>query len=245
MRQPGFISTLALAMTAALTATADTGRFTSFSTTVTRSQGQLDFNVGIDTTGAVPPGTTSSPDYVYVLGYVFEPTGTGYGSASTLIPRSGIGTGAFSGSFSITGLDDRTSYKWLTIGVGDLAGMGYGYGGFFYAIYFLYFGCIPFTTSSSVFITTPSGTGTVPIACTTSPTGGPLYDFLNSDVNNFNTTLNWWYSTSGGSSFPLLANGVSTGRASGIAPIPALTGWGLLVLGTLLGTTGFILLGRA
>ena len=245
MRKPFFIIFLAIIMVATTTATANTGRFTSFSTTVTRTPGQLNFNVGINTTGSISPGTT---DIVIVLGVAMPTTATGYGpSITTIIPRTGIGVGAFGSSFSVTGVDDNASYKWLTLALGDIRGTGYGYYGVYFAFYFLYYGCLPIGTTTPLFITTPAGTGTIPITCTTtSPApNGPLYNFLNSNVDTFNTTINWWYyPTTAGSPYPVVAHGLSTGRIGALAAIPTLSSWGFLFLGTLLGMTGFILLRR-
>jgi hypothetical protein len=235
---------VALVATIAVPVGADTGLFTSYSTTAMRAPGQLQLNVNVDTTGMVSTGS----DYVWVLGFAFPAAGTGSAFSTTYLPRTAVGTGAFAGSFSITGLNDNVSYKWLTMSLGDLYGFGPStfYYGFLIPYYYLYEGCLPIspgTTSfwGGLFATSPDGTGTLPIFCTATPTGGPLYDFLNSNVNAINATINWWY-TDGTSADPIWANGVAGGTVAALATIPTLAGWGLILFGGLIAGSGAILL---
>jgi hypothetical protein len=224
------------------TVSADTGRFTSFSATAARSPAQVTVNVSVSTTGLVSPGTTT-PDLVYVLGGVIPTTGTYFTGTGTVltIARSGLGANAFAGSFSVTGLDPGTNYKWIALGFGDVGGLGFGFTGFYFVYFFLYYGCLPIPTTSPIFITTPSNPTLVPAACTTTPSyGGPLYDFVNSNVSTIDTTINWWYSN-GTTIYPALASGLEGGRAALIAGIPTLASCGLMVLGALIALTGVIL----
>jgi hypothetical protein len=223
------------------TASANPGRFTSFAATASRSPDQVTINLSVNTTGS--PATTAT-DLVYVLGGVIPTTGTtftGTGTFTTL-SRTGLGANAFSGSFSITGLDPGTNYKWVALGFGDVGGLGFGFTAFYFVYFFLYYGCLPVPTTAPIFLTTPSAPILVPAGCTTTPTyyGGPLYDFVNSNVNILDTTINWWYSN-GTTVYPVLASGLEGGLAALIAGIPTLAGWGLMVLGTFIALTGAIL----
>ena len=238
-----FLIVLACALIALVAeiAAADVGLFTSYSTTAMRSPGTLTFDVSVGTTGLV---TTSPTDYVYVLGGVIPTTAsTFFGTGgTTALPRTGSGATAFSGSFSVTGISDTTNYKWITLTIGDVGGIGFGPTAFFYVYYFLYYGCLPISppTDYTAFLTTPSNPGVPqPLICTTTPTGGPLLDFINSNVNTFQSTANWWVSD-GTSVYPILAHGVATGRAL-ISAIPTLASLGLIVLGALIALTGVIL----
>jgi hypothetical protein len=216
-----FVVVLLLASAAA----ADVGRFTSFSTTVSRSPGQIDFAV----VGAFPTTATATTANTY---------------ASIL--RSGVGPTAFSGSFSLTGVNDATSYKWAVVTFGDLYGGVPAYYLFYVVGYYLYNGCLPVPYFVQ---TTPGETGFNFVTCTgTTPPGGPFADFLASDISSFQATLNWWYySTSAGTFYPLVANGVAAGRIGplALAAIPTLAWWGLFTFSAMLITTGVILIRRA
>jgi len=243
MRRTAFVIGLGLALLLASTATADVGRFTSFSTTVSRSPGQIDFAVDVATTGLVTTGT----DYVFAIGLAFPTTGTTT-AANTYasISRSGVGPTAFSGSFSLTGVDDAASYKWAVITFGDLYGGLPTYYLFYVVGYYLYNGCLPVPYFVQ---TTPGDTSFNYVTCTgTTPPGGPLRDFLASDISSFQATLNWWYySTSAGTFYPLAANGVAAGRIGPLAleAIPTLAWWGLFAFSALLITSGVLLIRRA
>jgi hypothetical protein len=226
----------------AASATADVGLFTSYSTTTMRSSGALTFNVTVGTTGSV---TTYPTDYVFVYGGVIPTTTTTFVTGgTTTILRTGVGPAAFNGSFSITGLSDATNYKWITLAIGNVGGIPMGPTAFFYIYFFLYYGCLPITPTYTAYLTTPGSPGVPqPLICTTTPTGGPLYDFIHSNVNTFQSTANWWYSN-GIDAYPILAHGVATGRAL-LGAIPTLASLGLMALGTLIALTGFILLRRS
>jgi hypothetical protein len=252
MRRSSFVLVIVLLLATA--AAADTGLFTSYSTTAMRTPGQLNIGVTVGTTGSVTPGPTTAPDYVYVLGFAFPTTGTTVGGPGSVayLPRTAVGADAFSGSFSITGLNDAVNYKWLTIAIGNL----YGTGGIpsiyalFVPFYYLYYGCLPITTTTGPFAylvaTSPGGTAPLPIFCTTTTyPGGSLYDFLNSDISSIDRTINWFFDN-GTTTYPVWANGVSGGVAAAlIAGIPTLASWGMMILGTLTALTGVILARRA
>ena len=241
MRRFPIVLACALIALVAGNAAAGVGLFTSYSTTTTRSPGTLTFDISVGTTGYV---TTDPTDYLFVIAGVI-PTGgttfTGTGGMTTL-PRTGVGPTAFGGSFSVTGLIDSTNYKWISLTIGDVGGTVVGPAALFYVYYFLYYGCLPISppTDYTAFLTTPSNPGVPqPLICTTTPIGGPLLDFINSNVNTFQSTANWWVSD-GTSVYPILAHGVATGRAL-ISAIPTLASLGLIVLGALIALTGVIL----
>ena len=107
MRPTAAALALASMVSFCATASANSGRFTSFSATGSRSPNQLTININVSTTGS--PATTAT-DLVYVLGGVIPTTGatfTGTGTFTTL-SRTGLGANAFSGSFSIT---NRKTYE--------------------------------------------------------------------------------------------------------------------------------------
>ncbi|MCU0234708.1 MAG: hypothetical protein MUE90_11850 [Thermoanaerobaculales bacterium] len=235
----GLVVVLLLASAAA----ADVGRFSSFSTTASRSPGQIDFAVDVATTGMVTTGT----DSIFAIGLAFPTTGTTT-AANTYasILRSGVGPTAFSGSFSLTGVDDATSYKWAVVTFGDLYGGLPTFYLFYFVGYYLYNGCLPVPYFVN---TTPGDTGFNYVTCTgTTPPGGPLRDFLASDISSFQATLNWWYySSSAGTFYPLVANGVAAGRIGPLAleAIPTLAWWGLFAFSAMLITSGVVLIRRA
>ena len=247
MRRSTLVVIIVLIVGLTSIADANVGRFSSYSTTAMRSPGQLQLSVIVGTTGLELIGPATASDYVFVLAYAMPTTGTGSGTTTAYISRTALGAGAFTGSFSITGLDDNVNYKWATLTFGSFYGT---YGPTFFNVfvipyYYLYYGCLPPTTPLTQFLlTTQALTTTTPtwrsVICTTTPTGGPLYDFVNSDINSFNATLNWWYSN-GTTIYPLWANAASGGFAPLLSAIPTLASWGLMVLGTLMALTGVIL----
>jgi hypothetical protein len=243
MRRTAPAIVLGLALLLASTAAADVGRFTSFSTTVSRSPGQIDFAVDVATTGLVTTGT----DYLFAVAAAFPTAGTTTpANTYASILRSGIGPTAFSSSFSLTGVDDAASYKWAVFTFGDLYGGLPTYYLFYFVGYYLYNGCLPVPYFVQ---TTPGETGFNYVTCTgTTPPGGPLADFLASDISSFQATFNWWYySTSAGTFYPLVGNGVAAGRIGPLAleAIPTLAWWGLFAFGALLITSGVLLIRRA
>lgn len=255
MRKPVIVHAILLTLLFAAVAGADVGRFNSFSTTVTRTPGQLDFLMTVNTTGLVTPEPTTAYPGDYVIVYFGAmPTGTGTGTGSgtlSYILRTGLGPGAFARSFSLTGFDDGTNYKWFAMAVGNLQTTPTvsPYSGFYQVLFYLYFGCMPFptTATTAAIITTPSGaTHPLPNCNTiTSPVGGPLYDFLASNVSTTNIVQNMWTQTATATAaVPVIGMGVAGGKAFALGQIPTLASLGLMIFGSLLAGTGVILLRR-
>lgn len=211
-------------------AAAETGPFTSFSTTVTQTgEGEYDFDLLLSTAGAGEPQTDDAVFFLLVVAPVVQPippnaecytafyylfySGTGTNGGTDTVYRGDIGNTSFGTSFSLSGIDHPVGHKWsawAVYGVGspDTIGSTTTYS----MLYFLYYTVCPWLTGPTV-------------------TAGSVL---------------WNITDTTGTDTGIWRQGIIIGSIMGTgAPVPALGTWGLLLLGVLLSGTGVFIMRRA
>jgi len=213
-------------------AAAETGTFTSFSTTVTQTgEDTYDFDLLVNTSGANSPQTDDEVFFLLIVAPVVQPIPPGadcstafyylfyYGSGTytggDTALRGDVANTSFGTSFSVSGLNHPVGHKWAAwaeyvVGSPDSTAIGPTTASS--ALYFLYYTVCPWLTGPTV-------------------TAG---SFLWNIVDTTGTDTGIW------------RQGIIIGSLRGTgAPIPTLGIWGLLVLGVLLTGTGVVIMRRA
>jgi hypothetical protein len=206
---------------------AETGNFSSFSTTVTPTGGGLDFDLQVTTTGATNPTTDDWVIFFVAVGPVaqYVPTVNCYSALSYL---TNFGTYTSTGYYDLRGVGGDNVFT------NSFSFTGLGTGGYKWSAFAFYYGGNPDITDYTATLSS-------------------LYYFIYSTVCPW---LQGPTVTAGSFVFNIVdVSGTDQGvwrqgiiigseQNTGAVPVPALGTWGLLVLGVLLAGTGLFILRR-
>jgi hypothetical protein len=211
-------------------AAAETGNFSSFSTTVTPAGNGLTFDLLLTTTGATDPTASDWVYFALAIGPAYQPTPTGTDCFDLIdnflsdglftgdgdYDLRGLGGNQFMASFSFPGIGPSTAVKWSAWAfyyAGDIDNPAYSTTWYYSIYYFLYSTVCPWLSGPTV------------------TAGSLIWNLVDTDSESPNPDTGVW------------RQGIIIGSQQGRA-IPTLGSWGLLVLGLVVAGAGLLILRR-